>query len=69
MKNKNDDQISNQANIINEGIYQTNASRNGIRSGSTNTNATAILGPFVPGEIISVQFSAQGLYVVENCDL
>ena len=22
MKNKNDDQISNQANIINEGIYQ-----------------------------------------------
>ena len=46
--------------VINEGIYQTNASKNGLRRGSTNTNGTAILGPFVPGEKISVQFSAQG---------
>ena len=46
--------------VINEGIYQTNASKNGLRSGSTNINGTAILGPFVPGEKISVQVSAQG---------
>ena len=55
--------------VINEGIYQTNTSRNGLRRGSTNKNGTAILGPFVPGENISVQVSAQGWFVVESCDL
>ena len=50
--------------VIEEGIVQATSTETGLRSGSTSTDGTAIIGPLLLGEKISVQPSVQGLFVL-----